>query len=109
LFENVKCEEKPCGTNGMWQSVYAFDEGADMKQLPSFSRGHQDILKKLNGYSTVELEVASTIALFLMEGFPMEKALEETKDLKPTRAIPPVLNKAEEILALCSAVQRVKM
>ena len=101
LFEEIKCEEKPCGNNGMWQSVYSLEPAN--KKTSFFSDRHQEILKKLNGYSTVELEVASTVALFLREGLSKEEAVKETEDLKPTRAIPQVLKKADEILGLCSA------
>ncbi len=66
----------------------------------------KELIERLNEFSTVELEVASTIAFFENEGGKREDAIEQTKFMKPSKTTSRVLRKAEEILAGLQAHQR---
>lgn len=66
----------------------------------------KELIEKLSEFTTVELEVASTIAFFENEGESREDAIEQTKFIKPSKTTPRVLRKAEEILAGLQTHQR---
>ncbi len=59
---------------------------------------HKELLKSLDTYSTIELEVAATIRYFERQGFSKQRAIQETVEMKPTKTIAPVIQKAEEII-----------
>ncbi|GMV50925.1 MAG: hypothetical protein AMXMBFR67_24680 [Nitrospira sp.] len=73
------------------------------KRTPSVSSKLREMIMKLNQYSTVELEVASTIAFFQAEGLDHDKAVEQAKVLKPKKTTSRVLGRSEEILQLVGA------
>lgn len=56
------------------------------------------LIKSLNEFSTVELEVASTIAFFESQGIAHEAAIQKTRFLKPKKTTTRVLQKAEDVL-----------
>lgn len=56
-------------------------------------------LKTLNEYSTIELEIASTIRYYMNAGHEPASAIEATKKLKPTKSIPKIVQRAEEALS----------
>ena len=56
-------------------------------------------LRKLDSYTTIELEVASTILFFLRQGLSLEGAVEATRELKPTKSEQVILMRAKEALA----------
>jgi uncharacterized protein len=66
------------------------------EQLPT---GSKDALQKLSDYSTIELEVASTIWYFMSVGYPETKAVQATKELKPSKSEPKIIQRAEEALS----------
>lgn len=100
LTGQIEESSEPVGVYRTYQSVYSLpDAGNSVFRL---SKKYRDILRKLNEYSTVELEVAATIGHFQTnEGLSYKTAVEETKFMKPTKAIRPVLDKAKNILAIC--------
>jgi uncharacterized protein YwgA len=57
------------------------------------------ILKMLNEYSTIELEIASTIRYFMNTGHPADSAVKATQKLKPTKSVPKIVQRAEEALS----------
>jgi uncharacterized protein YwgA len=65
-------------------------------QLPSSA---SDALRKLNEYSTLELEIASTIRYFIRTGLSTDKAIEATKNLKPSKSEPKIIKRAQEALS----------
>lgn len=67
---------------------------------PSVDPTIGQLIRSLNAFSTVDLEVASTIAFFEEEGSTHRDAIQQTKTLKPTKTTTRVLAKAEEILSL---------
>lgn len=61
------------------------------------------LLENFEDYSTVDLEVASTIGFFESQGSKRDQAKERTKEIKPKKMIPTVIQKAEEILSFVSS------
>ena len=53
----------------------------------------------LDAYRTVDLEIASTIRFFQREGYSFERALRETKEIKPSKSTDKVIAHAKEILS----------
>lgn len=72
------------------------DPDAVSQRLPAQSSG---ALEKLNEYSTVELEIASTIRYFMSKGLAAEDAVRETKELKPSKSEPKIIERAKDALA----------
>jgi uncharacterized protein YwgA len=58
----------------------------------------EKIVKKLDTYSSVELEVAATIQFFLKEGLSNAGALRSVRELKPTKALPKVISKSLSLI-----------
>ena len=77
-------------------------EGAT-DQLPSST---SSALRKLNEYSTIELEIASTIRYFMCTGLSEEKAIAATKNLKPSKSEPKIIERAEEALSKVGLYER---
>ena len=63
------------------------------------------LLVKLEGYSTVDLEVASTVGFFETQGLDRDIAKERTAEIKPNKMIPTVIRNAEEILSLVNSTK----
>jgi uncharacterized protein YwgA len=72
-------------------------------QLPSSASG---ALRKLNEYSTLELEIASTIRYFMCTGLSDEKAIAATKNLKPSKSEPKIIERAQEALSKVGLYER---
>jgi len=63
-------------------------------------------LDALNEYSTIELEIASTIRYFITAGLSLDKAIEATKELKPSKSQPKIIQRAEEALLKVGLYER---
>lgn len=93
-------KSEPSGVFGTFQSIYGLaDSEESPKELPA---PYNKILLQLNGFSTIELEMASTIALLERDGLDHEAAIKKARAIKKAKAIPPILEKAEKILAIVS-------
>lgn len=88
----------PLGVYGRLQSVFVLSDraGSKKKLPPKFKK----LVADLNRFSTIELEVASTIGYFEKEGDPTTSALQKTREMKPEKAKGPVLRNANRILGL---------
>ena len=93
-------QRRSVGTYGMRQSEYSLSEPDEFEE--KLQQPFDDLLLKLNEFTTIELEMASTIAFFERENGNRKKAVAEASSIKPTKAIPPVLEKAEAILETIS-------
>lgn len=78
------------------RSTFSLPEHSTVQEN-SLDEDQRELLAKLDRFSTVELEVASTIAFFEGKGLAHEDALTETKSMKKSKSIPPVLRKAKRI------------
>jgi uncharacterized protein YwgA len=64
------------------------------------SKSVQTALELLRRYSTIELEIASTILFFHKErGLSWARAIGATEELKPSKSVPQVVSRATEALA----------
>ena len=89
------------GLQGMFASVFTLPESVvNDVHISSLPNRYPELLICLNGYSTIELEVASTIRFFAKSGSNLEEAIDKTKSMKPTKTADVVLKKADEILEL---------
>jgi uncharacterized protein YwgA len=62
------------------------------------------LLENLNKYSTVELEVASTVAFFrIIEGRDFAQSIELTRRMKPTKVNSSTIEKSQAILEIIPA------
>jgi len=84
--------------------LYRLAEAASIpEQLP---RHAISILEKLNEYSTIELEIASTIRYFMNKGMSAEDAIAETRQLKPSKSAQAIINRAREALLKAGLYER---
>jgi uncharacterized protein YwgA len=97
LLGEIDEEDVVLGNTKTFVKTYKLhDVSAVRDRLPSeVSRE----IAKLLPYSTVELEIASTILFFHGKGLSWANALESTKELKPTKSVPQVISRAMEALA----------
>ena len=65
-----------------------------------------DTLRVLDKYSTIELEIASTIRYFMNNGDAAASAIEATRKLKPTKSAPKIVQRAEEALSKVGLYER---
>lgn len=63
-------------------------------------------LRELNEYSTIELEIASTIRYFLTTGLTLDGAIEATKKLKPNKSGPQIIQRAKDALVKVGLYER---
>ena len=75
-----------------------FDVDSKVPELPDDT--DRKLLAKIEEYSTIDLEVASTIGFFETQKPDREYAKGKTKEIKPNKMIPAVIKNAEEILSL---------
>jgi uncharacterized protein len=97
-------EAEPVGPYDTYQYLYS---------APSSGRSRinsemKALIQTLDRYSTVELEVASTIAFFEEQGHDRQEAIEQTKSIKPRKTTARVLRQAEEILSQLRTSRRQK-
>lgn len=96
LFGELEEEQEPAGAYQTYQYLYRLPSSASHRVNTDLKR----LIQALNKFSTSELEVASTIAFYESHGADHSTAIEKTQFMKPNKAIPPVIRKAEEILRL---------
>lgn len=97
LMGKIKEDLSPVGVYGTFKSVYTLPDGAKVKS--HLKEACVAVLNELDAYSTVELEVASTIAFFMTQHFARKDAVKKTKELKPSKSTPAMLKRAEKVLA----------
>lgn len=100
VYEGVLAEDvESIGAYRTFQYVYRVGEYAASNY--SLDKMENDLVSRLGRYSTVDLEVASTIGYFEAKGRSREKAIEDTKLLKPSKTSNElVMKNAVEILRL---------
>lgn len=97
-------EEAQLSKTKRYYKVYRLtDPNLVTEKLP---RDSAIALQKLSNYSTVELEIASTIRYFTSLGYTGERAIEATKQLKPSKAEPAILRRAHDALSEVGLYER---
>jgi uncharacterized protein YwgA len=96
LVGEVSEEEIQIGRAKRYFKLYRLaNPAASSEKLPASSRS---ALKKLNEYSTIEIEIASTLRYFMSKGMDCEGATKKTKELKPSKSEPKIIERAYEAL-----------
>lgn len=89
-------KEEPTGVYFSTQIVYENVEHqvSDFEPSKNFVR----VLDLLNKFSTMELEIASTIAHFKDSGSNHDQAIKAVVEMKPSKAVAPVVARASSLL-----------
>lgn len=90
----IDCAEEQIGPNGYFTTVYTLSQ--NVQPVPNAER-LQRIASYLSGFTTLELEIASTLSHFLRSN-SIGRAEARTKEFKREKAAPQILTKAKEIL-----------
>jgi hypothetical protein len=90
--------QEPKGIYGTYISTYSVPDSPNTKNSVNWSSAHKRTLEFLDKYSTVELEIASTIGYFLSLGYSLNKAVAETKYIKEGKAQTKTVKRALEII-----------
>lgn len=96
-FGDLNEEVQPLGTYGTFQSVYSLSDAAGAVRLPN---SLDEFISELDGFSTLELEIAATIDYFRRMENDLEKSIALTRDMKPTKTTPSVVAKANSVLSI---------
>jgi len=106
----IKESVQPIGVYETNQYVYEignlFEGNTNVAELPD--EIDRKLLENIAKYSTIDLEVASTIGFFETQGSDREIAKEKTKEIKPNKMIPTVIQNAEEILSLVNTNKKIR-
>lgn len=97
IFGGIEETSKTVGSSDYLTTVYSLPQNEDAPQLETRLASK---LRDLNQYSTIDLEIASTIHLFQKQGNSYEDAVRLTKNMKPTKANEKTLQRAPEILRI---------
>jgi hypothetical protein len=89
--------EEPIGASRTFVTVYKLQAGSNAVLRPLPER-YKEILRRLDHYPTVDLEVAATLQFFRAAGFALEVARKKTIELKPNKATPQVMRNVTKIL-----------
>jgi len=102
LFGDVEEKEVSTGYANYLTTEFSLpsDAHVDLVEVKDSDRA---TLVKLNEFSTVELEVASTIVFFMKTGLSFEKSIEETRKMKPTKVNDITIRNAREITTVVEA------
>jgi uncharacterized protein YwgA len=89
--------EEPIGASGTFVTVYKVQANSDGTIRP-LAEKYKQILRRLDRYPTVDLEVAATFQFFRATGLAPEAARKKTIELKPVKASPQVMRNVNKIL-----------
>lgn len=93
LFGYVSERDEPTGLYQRFVTVYSLDEAPE--GMPNLDPSISSKLSKLDVFTSIELEVASTIRYFISrEGKALDRAIACTKEIKPTKTTDAVLKRA---------------
>ncbi len=101
MFGLLRESEEQIGKLKMFTTVYDVSDEAGTPKLES---RYTKILKMLDAYSNIDLEVAATIQFFLKSGCDEKDAEQKTKQLKPTKSVPEVVDRSFKIIREIEAV-----
>lgn len=94
---DVKESDVPVGPTKRYSKLYQL---ADPKAVPArLPKSSADALRALSSFSTIELEIASTIFYFMSQQMNEVEAIEATKKMKPSKSQPKIINRAKDALA----------
>lgn len=88
--------EEPVGASNTYVTIYKLKFNAEQK-LKQLNPKYQKVLKNLEKYPTLDLEVAATILFFESMGLRSDVAIRKTKELKPTKTSAQILKRVPAI------------
>jgi hypothetical protein len=91
-------EETRSPIYGLFQTRYSLKESS-VKPKEDLDNAAKKLAVDLNAYSTVALEIASTILYFCSSGLSPQDAARETREMKPRKWVPSVVQDARRIIA----------
>ncbi len=89
--------EEPIGASSTFVTVYRMQGNTDGAIRP-LSEKYGRILRRLESFPTVDLEVAATYEFFRLTGFGSEMARKKTIELKPVKASAQVMKNVHKII-----------
>jgi uncharacterized protein YwgA len=101
---DVSEQEVQIGRLKRYSKLYSLTDPSGIpERLPARSA---DALRILDEYSTIELEIASTISYFMFDGMDRADAIEATKQYKPSKSQPRIIERAVEALSKVGLYER---
>jgi uncharacterized protein YwgA len=95
LVGDVEESDAPVGPAQKFLKVYRLT-GPVRDEL---SEEVKSVVRALDAYTTIELEIASTILYYLSKGLPVDEAIKATKNLKPTKSDDRIIRRARNALS----------
>jgi uncharacterized protein YwgA len=89
--------EEPIGASGTFVTVYKI-QGDLENAIRPLPEKYRQLLRRLESFPTVDLEVAATLQFFRSAGFASETARKKTIELKPVKATAQVMRSVPKIL-----------
>jgi hypothetical protein len=89
--------EQPIGASRTFVTVYKVQGSSDASLRP-LPEKYKEMLRRLDRYPTVDLEVAATFQFLRAAGFAPDAARRKTIELKPVKATPQVMKNVNKIL-----------
>lgn len=96
MMGEIDSRSEQVGAFGTFHTVYSLPE--DYSDIGTLPEPYDQTLITLNGFSPIELEMASTIAYFERQGHNRPGAIDLASLLKPKKAVPRIIDKANQIL-----------
>ena len=101
LVGSIDESAEPVGAQGTFVSVFELPrEDGEVSRTQTLPDPYASILIALDQYTTIELEVASTIRYFELNGKTPGEARARTRAMKPRKANRAVVQKVGEILKI---------
>ena len=104
LWGEIEEKEEAFGPLKRFRKVYSLkSKEARPEPLPKSASA---VLKVLNEYQTMELEIAATIHFFMSRGMSIGDAISETRRIKPMKSDPQIIKRAQEALTRAGLYER---
>jgi uncharacterized protein YwgA len=97
LKGRIEEREEPIGASSTFMTVYKVQSDAE-GTIPPLQDKYKQLLRRLNDFPTVDLEVAATLQFFKSVRFAAETARRKTIELKPMKTTPQVMKNVPKIL-----------
>jgi uncharacterized protein YwgA len=96
LKGRVEEREEPIGASRTFVTVYKI--AGDAESAPPLRDKYKKLLRRLESFPTVDLEVAATFQFFKSVGLASETARKKTVELKPAKATAQVMKSVPKII-----------
>lgn len=97
LKGRIEEREEPIGASGTFVTVYKL-QGATENTFRPLQEKYKRLLRRLEDFPTVDLEVAATLQFFKSAGLATEAARRKTIELKPVKTTAQVMRNVPKIL-----------